>query len=79
MNERCKNCRHWQDLNGIFKPPLGVCGLTFLSECDENESLDIRIDPQRLAMAEDGSDYKAYLITREDFGCVQFERKQQPA
>jgi len=28
------------------------------------------------AFAQDASDYHAYLITTSDFGCVQFERKE---
>lgn len=85
MSGRCESCRHWDQktLEGDFPldPDLGICDLTWLEDIPHAEDLggetggEPMFPAGRLAMARDGSDYKAYLITRKDFGCVQFEAK----
>ncbi len=88
----CRDCQHWdkaaideiysyadcdepEKANDIPGKRRGVCKLTEMRDIGRYEKAAAPL----LAEAQDGSDYKAYLITREDFGCVQFERKADGA
>jgi len=83
----CKNCKHWKLKD---YPPrtkeTGFCtrlkmfwDATEWNYDKEGEELERSLKEEfqnEKAFLQDGSDYKAYLITMHDFGCVQFENKQ---
>ena len=81
----CGQCRHWMETDNNYPKDfgLGKCGRVRLFwECTEWG--DVGEDFRRIfteeakgnkAFVQDGSDYRAELITLADFGCVQFERK----
>lgn len=84
----CETCVHWRkwETNANYKANIGECKMVVLwwdaSEWvdDDNENGCTRIispkyDNQR-AFVQDGSDYKASLFTRNDFGCVSHKEKE---
>ena len=86
--ERCKKCKHWApegDEYGSLRG-AGECrkapqmwDVTDRLE-DESEPWDEYkvLKPEHatvLAIVEDGSAYKARLVTMPDFGCVQWAAK----
>ena len=79
--ERCKTCKHWQAPEGEYGevPGTGKCGavVMFWDATEWSEDYDHRtLKPEyknKLAFAQDGSDYYAALKTMPDFGCVQHE------
>lgn len=79
----CKDCKYWNERKGS---ELGVR----YGRCDKVptwwDAWEWRSDKDdsvyvgtSLAYAQDGSDYKAWLITLAEFGCVQWEgiRREQ--
>jgi len=83
----CKTCVHWKDGKDDWDFPLGL----ELGKCvkaqqlwDNTEWTDteergytrtIKPDVTTLCFVQDGSDYHADLLTRPEFGCVQWEEK----
>jgi hypothetical protein len=65
MDKLCKNCKHWDAGFGGHGPNWGTCWKASEGFADDNP----------MAVAEEVNSYKAWLNTREDFGCVQFEAK----
>ena len=82
---KCENCKYWTKETDYFYPAhirLGKCKRVKLFwDCTEWGDLDNGDYGRKLtdqaegnkAFVQDGSDYKAELITLNDFGCVQFE------
>ena len=83
----CKNCKQWELKKDNLN--MGYCHKVKmfwdatewnLEEEDELGELikrDLKSEfKNEKAFVQDGSDYKAYLITTHDFGCVQFENKK---
>lgn len=79
---RCKNCKHW---DAAIKEPddlpnIGICRAVSqywdaTKWADDYESRVLKPEYEnKLAFAQDGSDYRADLITLPEFGCVQFEQ-----
>ena len=81
MEKICKNCKHWQEYG--YEPTIGVkrCKraemiweVTEWREEGEDLVRDIKEEfKNEKHFVRDGSDYAAYLLTKEDFGCNQFE------
>lgn len=82
---RCLDCKHWaRGTDGHYPDHhgLGKCmRVRLFWDCTEwgDESADFqRVFTKEaegnLAFVQDGSDYRAELLTLADFGCVQFER-----
>ena len=81
----CGKCKFWMKEDGGYYPSsfgLGKCGRVKLFwECTEwgympndNYGRVLTDDAKDYkAFVQDGSDYRAELITLSDFGCVQFE------
>ena len=65
MTKRCKNCKHWSEPPKWRRTAHGDCSKITLA----NES------PDALAYAQDGSDYVAGVLCKEDFGCKLWEKK----
>lgn len=57
----CRDCWGWQKIPDGW----GYCGKTFSSKGKSD-------DPTSLAYATDTDEYHALLVTRPDFGCVQY-------
>jgi len=83
---KCENCTFWS-MNTDSKYPahlgLGKCKRVKLFwNCTEWEKPDCdrlvftKEAENNKAFVQDGSDYKAELITLKDFGCVQFVNGQ---
>lgn len=84
---RCKTCEHWvpapkgerQTLRGAgecMKAPQ-IWDATDVHEEDDGFTEYRTLKPEHaavLAVVEDGSAYRARLVTMPDFGCVQHER-----
>ena len=83
----CKTCIHWSkdNLGRVEKYlGLGICKNVRLF----SESVD-RVDlkkqewhlskeaADKLAFAQDAEYYEAYLLTKPEFGCVQYEAKNE--
>jgi hypothetical protein len=73
MSGRCKDCCNWRTEQVMPFPyhdePLGAWGY-----CDMAGSSDGKPDvPEAKAHAGDAELYGAWLVTRPDFGCVQWE------
>lgn len=88
--ERCKTCKHWTPEDPKQYGSLigaGECGKApqmwdVTEEHQEEDSWNEvrRIKPEHaavLAIVEDGSAYKARLVTMPDFGCVQHKARKQ--
>jgi hypothetical protein len=65
----CGDCRWW---DGPHDTPhdWGSCEL---AESNGNEGL---LHPDTLAQATDTENYAAALLTRRDFGCVQWQERE---
>lgn len=80
-DERCANCRHWERRNAEKaylddESPDAVAAYERWGFCDMASSDgDKPTQPSTLAYARDYESYKAELITREDFSCVQWENR----
>ena len=89
----CKDCKYWELETWPTEKPNEVNRCAYpkqlwnASEWVELEDVDefgrdgIRVinelNKNTLAFVQDGSDYKANLYTRAEFGCVVFVEKQQ--
>lgn len=76
----CATCRYWEaDEDRLVPVELRRCRKVkmFWDATQWSEDFDRReFTPEcatDLAFAQDGSDYRAELITRAEFGCVQWE------
>lgn len=69
--KRCDTCKHWfRQTMDIASKKFGVCG-----SCDygtESES-----DPKCRMYVADVEDYGATYVTRENFGCVLWEKSDE--
>ena len=87
----CKNCKYWEEETWPSDKPKEVNRCAYpkqlwnASEWVELEDIDkfgregVRVinelNKNTLAFVQDGSDYKANLFTRAEFGCVAFMEK----
>ena len=87
----CKTCEFWKDTDGDYPKgsiELGKCKrVKMFWDCTEWEDIPDHWECRRvlteeakdeLAFVQDGSDYSAELITRPDFGCVQWKELTHP-
>ncbi len=87
MMMKCETCQHWakwsQDkLHDWDLPNLGVCrkvvkyweAIDWYDD-DHNEELNEERRKDSKFFVQDGEDYSAMLITRDDFGCVEHQEK----
>lgn len=79
---RCKDCKWWSkdaENDPSLHKCLHVMELWDASEWGDNG--DGRVLTEKAeghkAFVQDGSDYMAKLLTRPDFGCVEFERTDE--
>ncbi len=80
MKEKCKNCKWWKSQSGnrINDGVLGQCAkVKMFWDCTkwDEDHIERTLEDQHKedkAFVQDGSDYRAELLTREDFGCNQF-------
>lgn len=82
MVGQCKDCAHWdtQDSWASAKRGLGVCAAAkMFFDCTEwDKEGERRLKPGHelsTAFVQDGSDYRAYLLTKEDHGCTMWRGK----
>lgn len=85
----CATCRHWgsdYSQDDIYLLDVRECTRVVqfwdATEWGEDEGGDWVRRPtaqyhDRLAFAKDGSDFRACLLTKAEFGCVQWEAKPQ--
>lgn len=87
---RCGDCKHWRKLN-VQAPddaddweepgPFGQCKKAEGEVYDWNSSRSYvdrgLLNDERNAIPCDGSGYHAALITRDRFGCVDFEATER--
>ena len=84
MMNRCNNCKHWVPENPaeyLSMAGFGECqkapqiwDVTYRPDEELDFEGPLRLKPEHaavLAVVEDGSAYKARLVTAPDFGCVQ--------
>lgn len=79
----CETCKHWfknKDYEDYPIRGLGICeNVPMLWEAtkwnDDGDRILIDKCKDKKAFAQDASDYSAYLLTRNDFGCVSHEDK----
>lgn len=78
----CKTCRHWQQCLQYetgHSQGLGRCSAALmLWDCtewrdDADERVLMKEHENTKAFVQDGSDYRATLLTKPDFGCVLHE------
>jgi hypothetical protein len=82
---RCDQCRHWDAEEGKrkFAKGVGLCTKAkpfwdvseWNDDGDDMESWGRVLKPEfadQLMFVQDGSDYKAYLVTRPDFFCAHY-------
>ena len=77
----CKNCKYWKKTNSYPSIILGNCKkVKMFWQCSEwvDKGDDIVRElngkhKEDKAFVQDASDYAAYLITKEEFGCNQYE------
>ena len=69
MSGHCRDCEWWDPLDDDTDP-FGVCWLAASIDGHARESAS-------LAYAIDGEGYAAALRTRAEFGCVQFEAREE--
>jgi hypothetical protein len=78
----CETCKHWDEAGEYetgYGLGLGTCknipmfwdATEWNGDGDGRKFLDQYKDTK--AFAQDGSDYKAYMLTKSDFGCVSHE------
>lgn len=77
---RCDKCKYWINEEYPTNPDLKVCSKAKpLWECSEwNDDMERVMLPEfkDLKMfVQDGSDYRAIMLTRSDFFCAHFEEK----
>lgn len=86
---RCKTCKHWEpyqpDEYGAWRG-AGICHkvphIVDVADKKPDQNDDwleyLELKPEHagvIAAAQDGSGYRASLLTMPDFGCVQYEAK----
>jgi hypothetical protein len=77
----CSTCAHWDSEEYASRPPVRICNNVPMywdaSEWDDDCNR-VLIDKYKdtKAFAQDGSDYKAVLLTASDFGCVSHKEKE---
>ena len=82
--ERCKTCKHWEAYKsdewgaligaGICHAAREIWEVTEEHETTDGKSRYKTLRPEHagvMSIVEDGSSYRAGLITMPDFGCVQ--------
>ena len=86
MENLCKNCKYWEisERYPIKDTKIGKCkrigmfweSTEWLDTDADDWDLRVLCDENKddKAFAQDGSDYNAFLLTLENFGCVQFEK-----
>lgn len=62
----CRNCKHWVPV--VDRPGLGLCDRAGFE----------RAGSDALMFVEDGSGSYAVLVTKSEFYCAHFERKECP-
>lgn len=85
--ERCKTCKHWTPEDpqeggallggGECRKAPQVWDVADDVEGPEEWITNCRLKPEHaavLAVVQDGSAYRARLVTMPDFGCVQHDR-----
>ena len=80
----CKDCKHW-NIDPVDrhweKSDLHICNAIpmFWDATEWNERGNsrrfVKAHENTMAFVQDGSDYKAWLYTRPEFGCVHWEAK----
>lgn len=76
--KHCKTCKYWQKIDSEVSD-IGTCKAVaqFWDATQWSGDFDKRIVKpeytEYLAFVQDGSDYRAELITRSSFGCVQYK------
>ena len=86
--ERCKTCQHWEEYDanewggmrgaGTCHAARPVWTVKESTEDPDTGELYRALLPEHagvLSMVEDGSGYKAVLMTMPDFGCIQHKVK----
>lgn len=84
---RCGDCKFWgkesESVTREFRSCTGIIHDGYDRNAVGKEDLDDRVDIElvvniqsRPAVVVDGSGYFAALKTKEDFGCVLFERRE---
>lgn len=77
-----KTCKHWEPRNEYetgYRQGLGRCAAALmLWDCtewrdDSDERVFMKAHENAKAFVQDGSDYRAYLLTKPDFGCISHE------
>ena len=79
----CKDCKHWK------RNPLTLAGTLDMGYCQKVRQFwdvtewwethdevvrKLKSNVDTKAFVQDGSDYRAELITMQDFGCNQFKK-----
>ena len=75
MSGRCKDCAYWdanQDWRDVRKCRAVPQYWNVTTWSKEGGRVVVERFKNALAFAQDGSDYKAELLTKAEFGCVQF-------
>jgi hypothetical protein len=81
MPAQCSDCKHWDKDGGVEGLGLGVChrALPFWEATEwadmDDGSVKRRLLPEfsdRRFFAQDGSDYRATVMTASDFFCADF-------
>lgn len=83
MTGSCGTCNHWQRCGQYergFRQGLGRCAAVMMFwDCtewnDDGENVFKAGHENIKAFVQDGSDYRADLLTRPDFGCVSWVAK----
>lgn len=86
MKNTCKNCKYWdlENVKSVKNRTIRECKKVKMfwdaTEWTEEEDEDLNCvrslreeNKNDKAFVQDGSDYMAELLTRDDFGCNQFE------
>lgn len=68
---RCRDCRFWEQEDWQVTEGVGAC----LATQDGTRAFPSNPLPSSKALAQGEDGWAAYLQTRPDFGCVQFEAK----
>jgi hypothetical protein len=80
---RCASCRHWSglsDARALEEDDLhhdGSCGLAALDWDEDDDHAAVQRHPGSLARIESDYAVGAWLRTRHDFGCVQWQPRQE--
>lgn len=83
QNNICKNCKHWKKNEKEVTASLNIGTCTFVEmfwdstewKIENYEGFRVLKEENinKKAFIQDGSDYHAELITKENFGCNQFD------